>query len=737
VTSALKVAKLRGEKPLSVSEIRKLEDDSLRNEVSHVVLVGGLTRLRLVSEKISNLFPDSMVHTVSNPQEMVALGLTYGKKLESLNLPRPPVNINIVVGDQKETVYCAFTPLYHPNDLYNFNTLAKHIELPSIVNLGDSFLQCESPTRDKRALRMSIMVLHDQGATPYLWWDKDDDWELVDQNDISGSIDFLAQYDDRREVREYDEPNFNDLSDFWRGRFEQESFERSIYVGTKFHLPRATNQGFLNINVDGRLIVSTAGAGQPGFEAKMKILFWPLKRISKKQSSELVERVIGSQISIHKSPKVEENEFIHQTNKPENKQIIEQILESDFGADRLAVFDSEQELDSGHLTPTDALSIKRVTTINEVEAVLERTVAIANNFIASGALVYLDSATNEEALFCIIEMACIDEGFSSESVELISGHKFPDVVFRDAQIGVEIKGHRQGGRILGNSIMGSTPSLDNPIAIYLLAWNDAEKLVVWRDYFSCVVGAEVTHSPRFVLNPNCKVDESLFGDDDGQIGNASEICLGADGFKSEVILSKMRAKALAEGNIPWWISGDADDLKQSSDDAQRQLAIVKYSRLDASKERPALLKTLLIGFPEILGRSQIKYDDALVWSLLRKSVLITRDAFTAGGQQNVLISAICGQSPLTVPQVFIRAKSILESPANVMGSDISEIWQSSIVGNEEFLSELRNKYQSSGISAYASLVLHKQCSCSSTAAEDFAKSISEWILEGFDPKSIR
>ena len=381
--------------------------------------------------------------------------------------------------------------------------------------------------------------------------------------------------------------------------------------------------------------------------------------------------------------------------------------------------------------------MKRVHLQHEVETVLDRTVAIANERIKSGKLSYSDGAANEVALFSIIEAACADEGFVSDSVELVSGHKFPDVVFRDAQIGVEIKGHRHGDRILGNSIMGSTPSIDHPVAIYLLAWNNAQKQVVWKDYFACVVGAEVTHSPRFVLDPNCTPEESLFGEGEDQIGNATDICLGKDGFKSDVILAKMRAKALADGNIPWWISSDAEELNRSSDDGQRQLAIVKYSRLDASKERPALLKTLLVGFPEILSRSQTKFDDALVWSLLRKSVLITRDAFTAGGRRDVLIPAICERASLTVPQVFVRSKSIFASSAEVNLADISEIWQSPKLVRRTMLAELQNKFVHSGVGAYASLVLHERCGCSKITEEDFAEKISEWMLEGFDPKSVR
>ena len=124
-----------------------------------------------------------------------------------------------------------------------------------------------------------------------------------------------------------------------------------------------------------------------------------------------------------------------------------------------------------------------ISGVQEVELVLQRTTQIANLAIQEGTLVYVDGKRNEDSLFELIQRACEAEGFSRDEAELISGHKFPDVVFDKARIGVEIKGHKQGDRILGNSIMGSTLSLADPVAIYLLAWNDSSKEVVWRNYF--------------------------------------------------------------------------------------------------------------------------------------------------------------------------------------------------------------------------------------------------------------
>lgn len=380
--------------------------------------------------------------------------------------------------------------------------------------------------------------------------------------------------------------------------------------------------------------------------------------------------------------------------------------------------------------------VKSLTSKDEVELVLNQATKIAREQILSGELRYGSGIENEFALFLILKEACVISGFRNDSVELVGGHKFPDVVFKDANIGLEIKGHRSGDRILGNSIMGSTPSLKSPIAIYLLVWNDSARKVIWRDYFDCVVGAEVTHSPRFVLKPDCSESESLFGDQEWQIGLASEVCLGSDGFKSEVILAKMRAKALAEGNIPWWITPADGGVEGPNGPAISQMAVVKYSKLDPALERPAFLKTLIIGFPEILGKSQSKFDSALVWSLMRKSVLITRDAFTAGGKIAVSIPQVCSREDLLVPQVFVTARNLLGGPHKVSSMDISEIWGLRLESSTSIGAHLNTLISKSGVSAHARSILHRNCECSTLSEEEFSRKISDWLLASFDPRTI-
>jgi hypothetical protein len=380
--------------------------------------------------------------------------------------------------------------------------------------------------------------------------------------------------------------------------------------------------------------------------------------------------------------------------------------------------------------------MKFATTQTDVEKILSAAADLSRRLIKSGDLVYQDGTKNEKALYEVIRSACNVEGFNPDSAELVGGHKFPDVVFADARIGVEIKGHVKGDRILGNSIMGSTPSLNNPLAIYLFSWNASESDVIWRDYFESVVGAEVTHSPRFVLNPKCEPEQSLFGEGPNQIGKASDVCLGENGIQSEIILARMRANALAAGNIPWWISAETEI--QSKNQQQGQLAIVRYSNLDARPdgERMSFLKTILIGFPEILGKSARKYDDALVWGIVKKGVLISRDAFTAGGRVDELVPEICNVKPISIPQVLSRARKILQSKSQFRVTEIEEIWQEQLLVEEDLRKILKRKMIESGIGQHARLSLHKNCNCSDISNEQFSTNIANWLLKDFETNSL-
>ena len=279
VENQLRLSELRGPDAVKPSELGKLDLRKLCNKIDNVVLVGGLTKLPLFGDALRAMFPSAVTHEVGNPQELVALGLTFGERLQSLNLPRPPVNIVIESGEERETMYQAFTPLYKGiNPLYDALYLRK--EFPGFVERGMPLLVCQSPTRDHRRLQMVIAVKHDKGTNAPSWWTQYEgsDWKQIPNDELPSSLDFVAEMDLRSGKIIYDEHNFVDAVSWFHGLGSSGEFETTLFVGTSIFLKGANPSGFVVMNVDGTLLVSTRSGGQAGqHELKMKILYWPLK----------------------------------------------------------------------------------------------------------------------------------------------------------------------------------------------------------------------------------------------------------------------------------------------------------------------------------------------------------------------------------------------------------------------------------------------------------------------------
>ncbi len=314
------------------------------------------------------------------------------------------------------------------------------------------------------------------------------------------------------------------------------------------------------------------------------------------------------------------------------------------------------------------MKVETVTDMDWVAAEAARVATEKVRLKGKEKLSYGDPTRNELALFEIIREICI-EHFSEDSVQHIGGHKFPDVVFPHARTGIEIKCHKnENGFILGNSIMGSTFSISQPRKIGLLVWTDSNRTVQYHDYFESVVGAEVTHSPRFRLKPEASESERLFGREADQVGEASSVCLGPDGIDSERILAHMRLKALKNGDVPWWMG----DEKPSELNAS--LSISRFGSL--SRDQKDVIETLgTFLFPEVLGRaSQTKYDGVIAWGLVTRGVLMSRDSFSAGGKVTMALPKICRNHEFLLPKSFAKGMNRLGNPMEIDLSELRIYW---------------------------------------------------------------
>jgi len=311
------------------------------------------------------------------------------------------------------------------------------------------------------------------------------------------------------------------------------------------------------------------------------------------------------------------------------------------------------------------------------ELVIEAAIKSGIAEITSGAIQYSDSSKkNEEFCVSLLKKAASSFGIDPEIVIHHGGHTFPDVSIAGTKIGIELKGSRSGHAFLGNSVIASTmlPGLEK---IYVLYWIDDKKIIGCRDYFECVSGAQVTHSPRFVLDIDADLTECIFGNTPDKVGTISDVCFGKSGINHKKIIGWMRDQAIANGRDWWWINESPDlDVEVSG-----TLSIRRYTEIPSSK-RESLMKTAFLCFPGVLKRGSRMYDGVLMWCLSTRNVLLYRDAFSAGGRRPVNLSKFTTK-PIMLPAVISRAIDDLSSAAEIKLSEIEEIHRRSFQDIDE------------------------------------------------------
>lgn len=301
------------------------------------------------------------------------------------------------------------------------------------------------------------------------------------------------------------------------------------------------------------------------------------------------------------------------------------------------------------------------------EEIIKNATAIGNARIASGAAKYSESSKeNEEFCVLILKEATVLQGFDPERIIHHGGHTFPDVSIAGTKIGIEIKGSRTGHTFLGNSVIASTmlPDLEK---IYVFYWIDDQKIIGYRDYFECVSGAQVTHSPRFVLDIEADSTECIFGNTPDKVGTISDVCFGKSGINHKKIIDWMRDLAIANGRIGWWINDSSDEDVEASG----SLSIRRYTEIP-SDQRGSLMKTAFLCFPGVLKRGSRMYDGVLMWCLSTRNVLLYRDAFSAGGRKPVFLTKLTPQ-PILLPAVISRVIEDLSTGAVINLKEVEEI----------------------------------------------------------------
>ena len=272
-----------------------------------------------------------------------------------------------------------------------------------------------------------------------------------------------------------------------------------------------------------------------------------------------------------------------------------------------------------------------------------------------------------EAL-CVAARATRFEG----KIELVSGHKFPDIIVGE-RYGIEVKTSKsQGWKSLGNSVMETTRVLGVERVYLYFAKLGRPCEFRYRLYQDCLSEVAVTHSPRYLINMELQEGSSIFD----KIGISYD-SLRAKDTPIPDLVRYYRSQA-KPGEELWWM-----DTRQQEE--HNMLPVVKLWTNLEKEERHRLRVEAFVRFPEILGSSSKKFNQLASWLITRQGIIDTslRDRFSAGGKEDLLIAGTCyAQCPKILALFYRLLPEILRHISEAKIQDISLYWKVIPVKND-------------------------------------------------------
>ena len=363
-------------------------------------------------------------------------------------------------------------------------------------------------------------------------------------------------------------------------------------------------------------------------------------------------------------------------------------------------------------------------TIDNIEKILSKAVLIGQlKLNSASAPSYSDSSVSEAFLVGILKDSAKENGFDQNIIIHHGGHAFPDVTINGSDIGIELKGTTSNRKFNGNSVVASTMKKGLK-KIYLLYWIGIDKEIGYRDYFESVPNPVVTHSPRFYLDIDLDPAKSMFGLSPNKVGTVEDVIFNGS-IDSDKIIKWMAERAKKNNETPWWISTD-DDMPTGS------TGLVKFTDLPDIK-RKIFMKSAFLAFPIILSKSSIKYEGFFEWAITTKSVLSTRDNFSAGGQIEIRLPEF-SHSPILVPKIIQVAMESLESNAVVYLEEIENAQLVDFNSVDNFFKTYEQKVKLNIAHIYDDL-LHKDTN--KIGKNKFSELLAKLIVSKINKLSIR
>lgn len=248
-----------------------------------------------------------------------------------------------------------------------------------------------------------------------------------------------------------------------------------------------------------------------------------------------------------------------------------------------------------------------------------------------------------------------------DSIQVIGGQKFPDIIAQKLY-GIEVKTTTQNHwKTTGNSVLESTRVADVERIFMLFAKLANPIEFRCRPYEECLSEVVVTHSPRYLIDMNLPLGQTIFDKMNTPYDTLrkKKNPLGhvVDYYKSN----------LKPGEQLWWI----DNSNVSN------ISIKMWKNIGREKQKEIITK-IMVYFTEIFGNnSRKKFERIPAWLVTREGIVTPniRDLFSSGGKSDLLVG---NKLYKDIPRIFLNLFNsltlVIEIIAQTSYIELSEYW---------------------------------------------------------------
>lgn len=279
---------------------------------------------------------------------------------------------------------------------------------------------------------------------------------------------------------------------------------------------------------------------------------------------------------------------------------------------------------------------------------------------------YLSKGAQKLELEVKSALDIVAKGTKFEStIQIISGQKFPDIVAAK-YYGVEVKSTKDDKWVMIGGSVAEGTRVDGVEHIFIL-FGKLHKPVEFRTrcYEECLCDIAVTHSPRYKIDMELPIGETIFD----KMGISYDEMRKLENPINPVV--KYFRSILKPGESLWWLNGN------DATEGQAPVKIRMWKNL-SKLERENLIAQGFALFPELFSNSSNKYERFTLWLVSNHGVVSSsmRDPFSAGGKIDFEVN---GHKYAHIPQKYGQLASNKEKVEQFIktidGEILATTWQ--------------------------------------------------------------